>query len=149
MNDVIRRVVTQIQPQVLDSCLQVQFAPDRQPILVQADPDRVAQILLNLLGNAVRYTPEGGCITVRSELNNDNVQVIVEDTGIGITAEHLPFIFERFYRADPSRARTSGGSGIGLTIARHLAWAMGGDISAASAGIGKGSTFTLTLPRVG
>ncbi|MGQ9773514.1 sensor histidine kinase, partial [Chloroflexus sp.] len=94
-------------------------------------------------------TPEGGCITVRSELNNDNVQVIVEDTGIGITAEHLPFIFERFYRADPSRARTSGGSGIGLTIARHLAWAMGGDISAASAGIGKGSTFTLTLPRVG
>ncbi|MGQ9775089.1 MAG: sensor histidine kinase, partial [Chloroflexus sp.] len=73
MNDVIRRVVTQIQPQVLDSCLQVQFAPDRQPILVQADPDRVAQILLNLLGNAVRYTPEGGCITVRSELNNDNV----------------------------------------------------------------------------
>jgi histidine kinase len=86
---------------------------------------------------------------VRSELNNDNVQVIVEDTGIGISAEHLPFIFERFYRADPSRARTSGGSGIGLTIARHLAWAMGGDISAASAGIGKGSTFTLTLPRAG
>ncbi|MGQ9874072.1 MAG: sensor histidine kinase [Chloroflexus sp.] len=149
INDVIRRVVTQIQPQVLDSCLQVQFAPDRQPILVQADPDRVAQILLNLLGNAVRYTPEGGCITVRSELNNDNVQVIVEDTGIGISAEHLPFIFERFYRADPSRARTSGGSGIGLTITRHLAWAMGGDISAASAGIGKGSTFTLTLPRAG
>ncbi|MGQ9613594.1 sensor histidine kinase [Chloroflexus sp.] len=149
INDVIRRVVTQIQPQVLNSCLQVQFAPDRQPILVQADPDRVAQILLNLLGNAVSYTPEGGCITVRSELNNDNVQVIVEDTGIGISAEHLPFIFERFYRADPSRARTSGGSGIGLTITRHLAWAMGGDISAASAGIGKGSTFTLTLPRAG
>ncbi len=141
--------MAQIQPQVLDSCLQVQFAPDQQPILVHADADRVAQILLNLLGNAVRYTPEGGCITVRSELNNDNVQVIVEDTGIGISAEHLPFIFERFYRADPSRARTSGGSGIGLTIARHLAWAMGGDISAASAGIGKGSTFTLTLPRAG
>lgn len=149
VNDVIRRVVAQIQPQVLDSCLQVQFAPDQQPILVHADADRVAQILLNLLGNAVRYTPEGGCITIRSELNNDNVQVIVEDTGIGIAAEHLPFIFERFYRADPSRARTSGGSGIGLTIARHLAWAMGGDISAASAGIGKGSTFTLTLPRAG
>ena len=149
INDVIHRVVAQIQPQVLDGCLQMQFASHEHPLLVHADPDRVAQILLNLLGNAVRYTPEGGCITIRSVHTNDEVQVIVEDTGIGIAAEHLPFIFERFYRADPSRARTSGGSGIGLTIARHLAWAMGGDIRAASAGPGKGSTFTLSLPRAG
>ncbi|MEF3275311.1 MAG: HAMP domain-containing protein [Chloroflexus sp.] len=147
MNEIIHRVVAQIQPQVLDGCLQVICERTEQPLLTRADPDRVAQILLNLLGNAVRYTPEGGCITIRSAMVDDQVQVMVEDTGIGIAPEHLPYIFERFYRADPSRARTSGGSGIGLTISRHLAWAMGGDISAASAGVGKGSTFTLTLPR--
>ncbi|WP_298815719.1 sensor histidine kinase [Chloroflexus sp.] len=147
INEVIRRVIAQIQPQVLDGCLQVICESAEQPLLTRADPDRVAQILLNLLGNAVRYTPEGGCIIIRSAMVDEQVQVKVEDTGIGIAPEHLPYIFERFYRADPSRARTSGGSGIGLTIARHLAWAMGGDISAASAGVGKGSTFTLTLPR--
>ncbi len=146
IQQVIRRVVSQLQPQVLDGCLQVQVDQPDTPLLTRADPDRVAQILLNLLGNAVRYTPEGGCITVHASLSDHRVQVSVTDTGIGIAAEHLPYIFERFYRADPSRARTSGGSGIGLTIARHLAWAMGGDISAYSAGPGQGSTFTLTLP---
>ncbi|WP_322488431.1 sensor histidine kinase [Chloroflexus sp.] len=147
INDVIRRTVAQLQPQVLDGCLQVVCKHTDQPLLTRADPDRVAQILLNLLGNAVRYTPEGGCITVRSALVDEQVQVTVEDTGIGIAPEHLPYIFERFYRADPSRSRASGGSGIGLTIARHLAWAMGGDITAYSAGLGKGSAFTVTLPR--
>ncbi|ACL24091.1 sensor histidine kinase [Chloroflexus aggregans] len=147
INEVIRHVVSQLQPQVLDGCLKIICERTDQPILTRADPDRVAQILLNLLGNAVRYTPEGGCITVRSDLVNEWVKVTVEDTGIGIAPEHLPYIFERFYRADPSRSRASGGSGIGLTIARHLAWAMGGDITAYSAGLGKGSRFTLTLPH--
>ena len=76
-----------------------------------------------------------------------HVQVIVEDTGIGIPAEALPYLFERFYRVDPSRSRASGGSGIGLTIARHLTRAMGGEITAASPGVGKGSVFTLLLRR--
>ncbi|MDW8146649.1 MAG: ATP-binding protein [Roseiflexaceae bacterium] len=104
-------------------------------------------MLVNLVGNAIRYTPEDGCITLRICSDTTHIQVAVEDTGIGIPAEALPYLFERFYRVDPSRSRASGGSGIGLTIARHLARAMGGDITAASPGIGKGSTFTLILPR--
>lgn len=144
---VARRVVGQLRPQATTSCLEVEVAPGSAPLLVRADPDRVAQILLNLVGNAVRYTPEGGCITVRLEAAQDAARAAVIDTGVGIAPADLPLIFERFYRVDRSRARSSGGSGIGLTIARHLAWAMGGELDAASDGPGRGSTFTLTLPR--
>jgi histidine kinase len=97
----------------------------------------------------VRYTPEGGCVTVRLGGDEGQVWAAVVDTGVGIAADDLPLVFERFYRVDRSRARASGGNGIGLTIARHLAWAMGSDLSAASDGPGKGSSFTLTLPRAG
>jgi signal transduction histidine kinase len=142
-----RRVVEQLRPQSTASCLKVEVEPGVGPLVARADPDRVAQILLNLVGNAVRYTPEGGCIIVRLAGVEDQVRAEVIDTGAGIAAEELALIFERFYRVDRSRSRTSGGSGIGLTIARHLAWAMGGTLAAASAGPGRGSTFTLTLPR--
>jgi histidine kinase len=144
---VARRVVAQLRPQTTASCLEVVFEPGGGPLVARADPDRVAQILLNLVGNAVRYTPEGGCITVRLAGGERHVRAEVVDTGVGIAADDLPLLFERFYRVDRSRARASGGSGIGLTIARHLAWAMGGDLTAASVGQGQGSTFTLTLPR--
>jgi histidine kinase len=146
LRDVARRVVAQLQPQVMDGCLElVSDGPDR-PLQVRADADRTVQILLNLVGNAIRYTPKEGCITIRLAAVAGAAQVSVQDTGVGIPREALPYIFERFYRVDPSRARSSGGSGIGLTIARHLAWAMGGDIIAESAGAGKGSSFTLRLP---
>ncbi|MBX0330902.1 HAMP domain-containing protein [Oscillochloris sp. ZM17-4] len=145
LRDIARRVVGQLRPQVMDGCLQLE-GDDDAPAMVFADPDRVAQILVNLVGNAIRYTPPEGCITVRLIANPDTVRVVVHDTGIGIPAETLPYVFERFYRVDPSRARSSGGSGIGLTISLHLAWAMGGDITAASDGPGQGSTFTLSLP---
>jgi histidine kinase len=102
--------------------------------------------LLNLVGNAVRYTPEGGRITIELQPRDGQACINVHDTGIGIPAEALPYVFERFYRVDPSRARSSGGSGIGLTIARHLAWAMGGELEASSAGPGQGSTFCCRLP---
>lgn len=141
-----RRVVGQLSPQVMDGCLELELA-DSAPAEVFADPDRVAQILVNLVGNAIRYTPPEGCITVRVEAEGETARVIVHDTGIGIPAEALPYVFERFYRVDPSRARSSGGSGIGLTISRHLAWAMGGDLTAESPGRGQGSTFTLSLPK--
>ncbi|NTU86383.1 MAG: HAMP domain-containing protein, partial [Chloroflexales bacterium] len=144
---VARRVVEQLRPQSTASSLEVVTSADVGPLVVRADPDRVAQILLNLVGNALRYTPEGGCITVRLGADQGQVWAAVEDTGVGIAADELALIFERFYRIDRSRARASGGSGIGLTIARHLAWAMGGTLTAASAGPGRGSTFTLTLPR--
>ena len=112
---------------------------------VYADPDRAIQVLTNLMTNALRYTPEGGHVDVTVTQSEGRVWFRVRDSGIGITAEQLPHIFERFYRAEKSRARALGGSGIGLTIARALAQAMGGELTAESAGAGKGSTFTFML----
>jgi histidine kinase len=116
-------------------------------LYVEADPDRVTQVVLNLVSNALRYTEENGRITIETGRADDNfVFVSVNDDGQGIPEDALPYLFERFYRVDPSRARSSGGSGIGLTITRHLVWAMGGNISANSDGPGQGSTFRFTLP---
>lgn len=113
---------------------------------VWADPDRIDQVLINILSNAYRYTPTGGAVRLRAVLADSCVVVSVQDSGVGIAAEHLPHIFERFYRVDKSRARQSGGSGIGLAITRHLVYAQGGEIWAESEGAGKGATFCFTLP---
>lgn len=142
----VGRVVTQLKPQALAQCLDLVTDCPQSEVWVQADPDRVAQVLVNLIGNAIRYTPEEGCITVRVRVAARQAEVVVQDTGIGIPAEALPYIFERFYRVDSSRSRSSGGSGIGLTVSRHLAWAMGGELTAASAGQGQGSSFIFVLP---
>ncbi len=146
---VIRQVVMQLQPQVIAQGLDLVLDGPDLPLGVYADVDRTAQVLLNLIGNAIRYTPEAGRIDVRLVATEPLARVEIVDSGIGIAAEALPYIFERFYRVDRSRARSSGGSGIGLTIARHLVWAMGGDLTAASAGPGQGSTFCFSLPRAG
>jgi signal transduction histidine kinase len=114
--------------------------------LIRADEDRVGQVLLNLVGNALQYTPSGGHVSLVTRREGENVRLSVQDTGIGISPEHLPHVFERFYRVDKSRSRAGGGSGIGLTIARHLVEAHGGQIEAASDGSGLGSTFSFTLP---
>ncbi len=116
---------------------------------VQADEDRIGQVLLNLAGNALQYTPAGGRVCVAARRRGNEVHLSVSDTGIGLAAEHLPYVFTRFYRVDKSRARVGGGSGIGLTIAKHLVEAHGGRIWAESAGPGQGSTFTFILPASG
>ena len=115
---------------------------------VQVDPERIGQVLGNLLDNALRHTPPGGTVTVTAEAVTDprSVQVRVADTGEGIPAEHLPHVFERFYRVDRARDRAHGGSGIGLAIAKALVEAHGGTITASSPGPGRGTTFTVTLP---
>ena len=116
---------------------------------VLADEDRAIQVLTNLIGNALQYTPEGGKVAISARRLNGEVQISVQDTGLGIPPEHLTHIFDRFYRVDASRSRSrrvGGGSGIGLTIARALVEAHGGRIWAESAGEGQGSTFTFTLP---
>jgi histidine kinase len=118
------------------------------PIL--ADQDRITQVLTNLVGNALQYTPESGQVTILSTRHGDEIHISVVDTGIGIPAEHLPHLFTRFYRVDKSRSRQAGGgSGIGLTIARHLVEAHGGRIWAESGGKGQGSTFTFSLKMAG
>ncbi len=105
------------------------------------------QVLTNLLANALRHTPAGGQVRVRAEAHERVLDVAVQDTGTGIAPEHLTRIFERFYRADPARSRIEGGSGVGLTIARGLVEAMGGQM-AASSDVDRGSTFSFTLPLV-
>jgi signal transduction histidine kinase len=115
---------------------------------VRADGDRAVQVLTNLLGNGLRYTPAPGTVEVSATRANRYVRFAVRDTGLGIAPEHLAHVFERFYRVDKSRSRTLGGSGIGLTIARALVEAMGGQIWATSPGPGQGATFAFTLPVV-
>jgi signal transduction histidine kinase len=118
--------------------------------LVLADPDRITQVLVNLVSNAIQYTPEGGRVTILARQHGDEIHLSVSDTGIGIPAGHLPHLFTRFYRVDKSRSRQAGGgSGIGLTIARHLVEAHGGRIWAESGGEGQGSTFTFSLKIAG
>ncbi len=114
--------------------------------LVYADEDRIGQVLLNLVGNALQYTPAGGVVTIRARQERDEVLISISDTGVGIADEHIDQIFTRFYRVDSSRSRSVGGSGIGLTIAKHLTEAHGGRIWAESPGVDQGSTFTFTLP---
>ncbi len=125
--------------------LQIQLPENLPPVM--ADPARAVQILTNLLVNALRYTPTPGKVELAVSRKEDTVAFRVTDTGVGLTQEQLAHIFERFYRVDKSRSRAFGGSGIGLTIAQSLAQAMGGGIRVESAGLGRGSSFTLTLPR--
>jgi signal transduction histidine kinase len=118
--------------------------PDDLPP-VYADAERVHQVLFNLLDNAVRFTPSGGRVTITASRRNGAVDIAVTDTGPGIAPEHLPRLFERFYRVDRARSRDEGGTGIGLAIARSVVEAHGGRIWAESEP-GKGSTFTFQLP---
>lgn len=113
---------------------------------VRVDPERIGQVLGNLLDNALRHTPPGGTVTLSCSRRGRWVEYAVTDTGVGVSAEHLPHLFDRFYRVDTARDRTHGGSGIGLAIAKALIEAHGGGIFATSAGPGHGSTFTVRLP---
>lgn len=125
--------------------LQIHVPENLPPVMV--DPTRAVQILTNLLVNALRYTPVPGRVEVAVSCAEGMVAFRVSDTGVGLSTEQLAHIFERFYRVDKSRSRAFGGSGIGLTIALSLAQAMGGEIRVESAGLGQGSSFTLTLPQ--
>ena len=113
---------------------------------ITVDKDRIIQVLINLVGNALQYTPSGGKVQIKVQREKSNLLFSVSDTGIGISPEQLPNIFNRFYRTDKSRARASGGSGIGLTIAKALVKAHHGQIWAESNGEGKGSTFSFLIP---
>jgi len=145
INKLVKQAVDSWQPQLAAKKISLSLdLPDNLP-LVGMDWQRVNQVMHNLLENAVAHTGRGGTITVAAVKQGDWVEVSVSDTGEGIPAEDLPNIFERFYRVDRSRARATGGSGLGLTIAKRLVEAHGGTITAQSK-LGKGSHFSFTLP---
>jgi two-component system phosphate regulon sensor histidine kinase PhoR len=141
----IKRVVERLSVVAEDKGVHMsaEVPPDLPP--AWANEDQVGQVLMNLLYNAVKFTPSGGTVRVRASFHDQSLAVSVEDTGVGIPREDLVRVFERFYKSDKSRARSSGGTGLGLPIARHIVEAHGGTIWADSVE-GQGSTFTFTLP---
>jgi two-component system phosphate regulon sensor histidine kinase PhoR len=141
--DIILEPVARLQPLAERAGLQLSVHLPRGLPPVQGDVERLQRVVTNLVHNAIKFTPSGGNVSVSAEAADDEVLVHVTDTGVGISPEDLPRVFERFYKAD--RARSGGGTGLGLAIARHIIQAHAGRISAESTQ-GKGSTFTFTLP---
>jgi signal transduction histidine kinase len=148
VSDLIETVVRHLERQFEEKGILLETNLAGELPKVSADKDRVLQIITNLAGNALQYTPSGGKVVVSAIQAKSEIVISITDTGIGISPDQLPFIFNRFYRTDKSRARASGGSGIGLTIAQALVKAHHGRIWAESAGEGKGSSFYFTLPVV-
>jgi signal transduction histidine kinase len=144
LGELTEKTVRNLEAEVSDKKLSVSIVgncPD-----IWADRGRIQQVLLNLLSNAVKYTPPGGTIRVVLSETEEAALLMVEDNGIGISQEELPLIFERFYRADKSRNRTSGGSGIGLAIVRSIVTAHGGKVTVESR-LDQGSRFQVELPK--
>ena len=147
ISHIIKETVSAIQGKALSKELRVTTElPDELP-LVEIDGLRIRQVLNNLLNNAVAHTSKGGSITINGKQQDKKILISVTDTGEGIPPEDLPMIFERFYRVDKSRTRATGGSGLGLTIAKRLVEAHGGTIGVTSQ-VGKGSTFTFSMPII-
>ena len=144
--ELVGRAVEGMLPLYAEKGVRLESVVSEKAPPVLADADRAVQVLTNLLGNALRHTPGGGRVGVEVEARANDVHFRVSDTGAGIAPEHLPRVFERFYRVEKSRSREGGGSGLGLAISRALVEAMGGRIRAESEGPDKGATFAFTLP---
>jgi signal transduction histidine kinase len=145
LQDVVHHAVQMVQPALAQKQLTLQMQVPADLPAVEADQERVAQILRNLLTNAITHTPGAGEIAVAAERDGAVVSISVRDTGAGIAPEHLPYLFERFYRTDASRARATGGTGLGLAIVKQLVEAHGGRVAIASQP-GAGARFTFSLP---
>jgi PAS domain S-box-containing protein len=143
---VVDNAVATVQPAADAKGVRVQTIIDPSVGPVSGDPDRLQQVVWNLLTNAVKFTPKGGRIQVRLERVDSHVDIVVGDTGVGISPDFLPHVFERFRQAEAAATRQSGGLGLGLAIVRHIVEMHGGTVQAASAGEGQGATFRVTLP---
>jgi PAS domain S-box-containing protein len=144
--DAITNSIETIAPAAAAKSIVVTYTLGEEPLVITADADRVQQVVWNLLSNAVKFTPKGGSISVDAERVGSNVLIRVSDSGEGIHADALPFIFDLFHQADASTTRRHGGLGLGLAIVRQLVNAHGGSVSAESGGGGKGATFVIELP---
>jgi PAS domain S-box-containing protein len=143
---VITESVETVQPAADAKGVRIEVVIDPRAAPIAGDPDRLLQIMWNLLSNAVKFTARGGRVQVRLERIDSRVEIVVSDTGIGITPDFLPHIFERFRQADSRFAREHGGLGLGLAITRHLVEMHGGTITASSAGPGTGASFRVRVP---
>jgi PAS domain S-box-containing protein len=142
----LRDAIASVTPAIDAKGLHLRTSLDANAGRVLGDPDRLQQVVWNLLSNAVKFTPSGGRVEVRLERRQSDVDIVVSDTGNGISGEFLPYVFERFRQAEAGPTRRHGGLGLGLAIARHLVEMHGGTIKAHSPGLGKGATFRVTLP---
>jgi PAS domain S-box-containing protein len=143
---VIETVVNGLRPTAEAKRLRLASTLDPAAGPVTGDAARLQQVVTNLLSNAIKFTPEGGRVEVRLERSGERARIVVSDTGVGISPEALPHIFERFHQADSSNTRAHGGLGLGLAIVRHLVESQGGSVSAQSQGEGLGAVFTVELP---
>jgi PAS domain S-box-containing protein len=142
----IDAAVEAVRPAAEAKGVRVQKVIDTGPISIPGDPVRLQQVVWNLLSNAIKFTPRGGRVQIRSERVNSHLEIVVSDTGQGISPDFLPHVFDRFRQADQKTSRQHGGMGLGLAIVRHLVEMHGGTVSANSEGEGKGATFTVSLP---
>jgi signal transduction histidine kinase len=146
VTELVRRLVQNFQNEFLSKDIRVEIKGDEERTF--ADRDKMSQVFVNLLSNAQKYTPRGGSVTIHVSGDSMKTEITVEDNGEGISEEDLPYVFERFYRADKSRTRSTGGSGIGLTIAKAIVTAHSGTITVSSRK-GHGTKFCITLPKNG
>ncbi|CAN5626471.1 ATP-binding protein [soil metagenome] len=142
-----QEVLEQLEYKVEKKRMQIGFAPDcPREVFVNADYQRICQVMLNLISNSIKYTKDGGEITIDFEKDKGDVTIMVKDTGRGIPPEHIKRIFERFYRVEKSRSRDKGGTGLGLAIVKHILEAHKSKVNVISE-VGKGSTFSFKLPK--
>jgi PAS domain S-box-containing protein len=143
---VVHNAISTVQPAADAKNIRLQSIIDSHVGPVSGDPDRLQQVVWNLLSNAVKFTPKEGRVQVRVERVNSHIEIVISDTGAGIRADFLPYVFERFRQADSGTTRQTAGLGLGLSIVRHIVEMHGGTVDAASEGEGKGSTFRVRLP---
>lgn len=145
-NSFIDAAVESVKPAAEAKGVRIQKVVDTGPISIPGDPVRLQQVVWNLLANAIKFTPRGGRVQICSQRVNSHLEIVVSDTGQGISADFLPHVFDRFRQADQKTSRQHGGMGLGLAIVRHLVEMHGGTVGANSEGEGKGATFTVMLP---
>jgi len=146
LREVIEEVVSNFKEAIKQKghIVEINIPPDFPQI--EADPQRIEQVFINLLDNAIKFTPKNGRICIKAVGREKDIQIEISDTGIGIPKEHLPSLFERFYRVDKARSRELGGTGLGLSIVKHIIQAHGGKVGVESE-FGKGSNFFFILPK--
>jgi PAS domain S-box-containing protein len=146
LSGVVSAAVEVLKPAAEAKGIEINLALDAPREIIAGDADRLQQIVWNLLSNAIKFTPDGGSVDVHLERADPHVRITVRDTGKGIRAEFVPYVFESFYQADSSSTRRHGGLGLGLSLVRHLVELHGGTVCAESPGEGRGSTFIVNLP---